>query len=253
MTASFSEKIVLITGGTSGIGEATAKAFAAAGARVAITGRRADRGQAVVDAIQAAGGEAIFIQTDVTDTTQVEAMVAKTVEKFGGLDVAFNNAGLEGDLVPITEQTDANFDAVFNANVRGVMNSMKYQIPAMLKSGGGAIVNNSSIAGLIGMGGMSVYCASKHAVIGLTKAAALEWGKEGVRINAVCPAAIETDMYDRFTGDDADAQAYFASLHPIGRVGQPHEIADVVLWLCSDAASFMVGQSIPVDGGFTVQ
>ena len=253
MPTSFKDKIVLVTGGTSGIGETTAQAFAKAGARVALTGRRADRGQAVAQQIQASGGEAIFIQTDITDTAQVQAMVAKTVEHFGGLNIAFNNAGLEGVLAPITEQTDENYDAVFNANVRGVLNSMRFEIPAMVKTGGGAIVNTSSIAGQIGMGTLSVYCASKHAVIGLTKCAALEWAKEGVRINAVCPAAIETDMYTRFTGDNDEAKKYFTSLHPIGRVGTAQEVANLVLWLSSDEASFMVGQAIGIDGGFTAQ
>ena len=253
MTKTFEGKIALVTGGTSGIGETAAKAYAKAGAKVALTGRRAERGHAVADEINQSGGEAVFIQTDITDAAQVEKMVAKTVEQFGGLDVAFNNAGLEGILAPIAEQTDENYDAVFNANVRGVMNSMKYEIPAMLKNGGGAIVNNSSIAGLIGMGTLSVYCASKHAVIGLTKCAALEVAAEGIRINAICPAAIETDMYDRFTGEDEKNKEYFASLHPIGRVGTASEVASLALWLSSDAAGFMIGQAIAVDGGFTVQ
>lgn len=253
MPTSFKNKTVLVTGGTSGIGETTAKSFAQAGARVALTGRRVERGQAIVEEIKASGGDALFIQTDITDTGQVEAMVAKTVEQYGGLDIAFNNAGIEGVMAPITEQTDENYDAVFNANVRGVLNAMRFEIPAMLKGGGGAIVNNASVAGLIGMGALSVYCASKHAVVGLTKCAALEWAKEGIRINAVCPAAIETDMYQRFTGDDDQAKDYFTSLHPIGRVGTAQEIADAVLWLSSDEASFMVGQPIAVDGGFTVQ
>ncbi len=253
MAINFDGKVVLVTGGTSGIGETAAKLYAQAGARVALTGRRADRGQAVTDAINSAGGEAIFIKADVANTARVEEMVAKTVERFGRLDIAFNNAGIEGVLAPITEQTDENYDAVFNANVRGVMNSMKFEIPAMLKTGGGAIVNNSSIAGLIGMGTLSVYCASKHAVIGLTKCAALEVAAQGIRINAVCPAAIKTDMYERFVGEDEQAREYFTSLHPIGRVGTAAEVANLVLWLSSDDAGFMVGQAIPVDGGFTTQ
>ncbi|NKB25800.1 MAG: SDR family oxidoreductase [Kiritimatiellae bacterium] len=252
MEITFKEKVALVTGGTSGIGEATAKAFAKAGARVAITGRRADRGQAVADQIKESGGEAFFVSTDITDTVQVESMVAQTVKQYGRLDIAFNNAGIEGDLAPLTEQTDDNFDVVMNANVRGVLNSMKFEIPAMLKNGGGSIVNNSSIAGMIGMETLSVYCASKHAVIGLTKCAALECANKGIRINAVCPAAIETDMFSRFTQDDEQNREYFTSLHPIGRVGTVEEVANLVLWLSSDRAGFMVGQSIAVDGGFTV-
>lgn len=253
MTETFEEKIVLVTGGTSGIGEAAARAYAEAGARVALAGRRADRGEAVADAINKAGGDVVFIQTDITDTEQVKAMVAKTVERFGGLDIAFNNAGIGGLLVPLNEQTDANFDAVFDTNVRGVMNSMKFEIPAMLERGGGAIVNTSSVAGSIGMETESVYSASKHAVLGLTRSAALEFAAKGIRINAVCPGVIATDMYTQYIRKYPETKDYLDGLHPIGRVGTAIEVANLVLWLSSGAAGFMVGQAIPVDGGFTSQ
>jgi NAD(P)-dependent dehydrogenase (short-subunit alcohol dehydrogenase family) len=254
MSPRYEDKVVLVTGGTSGIGRETAIAFAREGASVMITGRRAGLGAEVVAEIeQLDSGRCHFLQADVTNLEDIQRMVSETVSKFGRLDVAFNNAGLEGDLVPLTEQTPENYEHVFSANVRGVLFSMKYEIPAMLKTGGGSIINNASIAGLIGMPGLSVYAASKHAVIGLTKSASLEWGKEGVRINAVAPAAIETEMFERFTGGDDDARAQFAGLHPIGRVGKPHEIASAVLWLGSDEASFMVGHTLTVDGGFTAQ
>lgn len=254
MGSRYKGKVVLVTGGTSGIGRETSLAFAREGASVVITGRRDELGTKVAAELnEIGGGKGHFVKADITKPDDIERMVAETVSKYGRLDVAFNNAGLEGDLVPVTEQSIENYDRVFTANVRGVLLSMKHEIPAILKSGGGAIINNASIAGLIGMAGLSVYGASKHAVIGLTKSAALEWAKEGVRINAVAPAAIQTDMYDRFTGGDAAAKEQFVSYHPIGRVGTPDEIASAVLWLGSNEASFMVGHTLTVDGGFTAQ
>ncbi len=254
MNPRYEDKVVLVTGGTSGIGRETALAFAKEGASVVVTGRRAGLGAEVVAEIeQLESGRGHFIQADVTKPEDIERMVSETVSKFGRLDVAFNNAGLEGEVVPVTEQSLENYERVFSANVLGVLLSMKYEIPAMLETSGGSIINNASIAGLIGMPGLSVYAASKHAVIGMTKSASLEWGKEGVRINAVAPAAIETDMFERFTGGDDNAKAQFAEYHPIGRVGKPEEIASAVLWLGSDEASFMVGHTLTVDGGFTAQ
>lgn len=254
MGSRFEGKVVLVTGGTSGIGRETALAFAREGASVVITGRREELGRKVAAELERIGeGRGHYVNADVAKPDDVKRMVAETVSKFGRLDVAFNNAGFEGDMVPVTEQTIENYDRVFTVNVRGVLLSMKHEIPAILESGGGAIINNASIAGLIGMAGLSVYGASKHAVIGLTKSASLEWGKEGIRINAVAPAAIETEMYDRFTGGDAKAKEQFASYHPIGRVGKPSEIAAAVLWLGSEEASFMVGHTLTVDGGFTAQ
>jgi NAD(P)-dependent dehydrogenase (short-subunit alcohol dehydrogenase family) len=251
----FTNKVALVTGGTSGIGSATAIAFAKAGAKVVVAGRRQKEGDEVVATIKNNGGEAIFVKTDVTKESDVAALVEKTVATFGRLDVAFNNAGIEGELNKQThEQTAENYRSVMDINVLGVLLSMKYQIPAMLKNGGGAIVNNSSIGGVIGFGGVGVYAASKHAVIGLTKTAALEYAKQNIRVNAVLPGGIVTPMLDRFVGGiEGDFHKQLASMHPIGRTGTPDEIAAPVLWLCSDQASFVTGHSLAADGGFTAQ
>jgi len=192
------------------------------------------------------------VRADVAKEADVKNLVEATLRAYGRLDIAFNNAGIESSVIkPTHEQDDADFDRVFAINVKGVYLSMKHEIPAMLKGGGGSIVNTSSIAGLVGMPGAGPYCASKHAVIGLAKNAALEYAKLGIRVNAVAPAAIETPMFDRFT--EPVPRDFLASLHPIGRVGKPEEIADTVLWLSSSQASFVTGQTITVDGGFTAQ
>jgi NAD(P)-dependent dehydrogenase (short-subunit alcohol dehydrogenase family) len=249
----FNGKVALVTGGTSGIGKVTALAFAKAGAKVVISGRREKEGLAVVGEITKAGGTAHFVAADVSKEADVKRLVEQTVAKFGRLDIAFNNAGVEST-GPLTEVTEANYRQVFDINVWGVMTSMKYEIPAMLKTGGGAIVNTSSVAGHIGMPGVSVYIASKHAVEGLTKTAALEFARQGIRVNAVAPAAIATDMFDRFTGGANSPQAKaFAEQHPVGRVGTAEEVASAVLYLSSDAASFITGVSLLVDGGMVAK
>jgi len=249
----FNGKVVLVTGGTSGIGQATALAFAKEGAKVVLSGRREKEGLAVVEEIRKASGTAHFVQADVAKEADVKRLVDETVAKFGRLDVAFNNAGIES-MGPITEVSEAEYRRVFDINVWGVLASMKYEIPTMLKTGGGAIINTSSIAGHIGMGGVSVYIASKHAVEGLTKSAALEYAKQGVRVTAVAPAGIVTEMYERFTGgEDTEQGKAFAAMHPVGRVGRSEEVAAAVLYLASDAAKFTTGISLPVDGGWLAQ
>ena len=255
---SFQNKVALITGGSSGIGRATAIAFAREGAKVVVTSRRENEGKETVSLIKEAGGEGLFIRTDVSKEADVKAMVEGTVKAYGHLDYAFNNAGIEGNAAPLTEQTVGDYESVLGINVRGVFLSMKYEIPQMLKNGGGAIVNMSSIGGLIGFPGFSLYIASKHAVIGLTKSAALEYAKSGIRINAVGPGGIETDMSDRLIskvggGKEEEIRQQFAAMHPIGRMGKPEEIASAVLYLCSDGASFVTGQTLALDGGYTAQ
>jgi NAD(P)-dependent dehydrogenase (short-subunit alcohol dehydrogenase family) len=249
----FDGKVALVTGGGSGIGRATALAFAREGAQVVIGDRNIARGQETVSMIRDAGGTASFRPTDVSVALEVEALVDQAMKTYGRLDLAFNNAGIEGDVRPLVEQTEANCDAVMDINVKGVWLSMKYEIPRMLEHGGGAIVNASSVAGMIGFPGIGIYAASKHAVIGLTKNAALEYSAQGIRINAVNPGLIDTEMADRLALGVNTKKSDLASLHPIGRIGQVDEVADAVLWLCSGRASFVTGHSLLVDGGYTAR
>lgn len=253
MKYTFKGKTALVTGATSGIGKSTAFAFADAGANVALFGRRREEGEAAVKEISESGGKAIFVQGDISKEEDVQRLVKATVDEFGGLHIAFNNAGIEGDFAPVHEQTEENARKVMDINVLGVLYSMKHEIPAMLASGGGAIVNTSSILGLRGIQGGSVYNASKFAVNGMTQVAALEYSGEGIRVNSVCPAVIETDMADRFLGGNEEMMGYMRSLHPIGRFGKSSEIADAVLWLSSEQASFVSGVNLPLDGGFTAK
>jgi NAD(P)-dependent dehydrogenase (short-subunit alcohol dehydrogenase family) len=249
----FQGKVAIVTGGTSGIGRAAAVAYAKEGARVVVAGRRAVEGEETVRLIRAKGGEALFVATDVAQEGQVKNLVGRTLEQFGRLDFAFNNAGVEQTPTPFLEQKTETYDQVMDINVKGVWLSMKYEIPAMLKSGGGSIVNTSSALGVIAFPGVEIYVASKHAVIGLTKSAAVEFAKQGIRINAVLPAVIETDMFRRFAGDKPESQDAMKALHPIGRFGASEEIADAVIWLSSSKSSFITGHSLLADGGFTAQ
>lgn len=250
MTTELRGKVCIVTGGTSGIGRDTAILFAKAGTKVVVAGRREAEGQETVDRVHAAGGDAFFVKTDVSKAAEVDRLVHKTVEKFGALDIAFNNAGIEGSLSPIAEQSEADWDNTIDINLKGTWLCLKYEIQQMLKQGrGGAIVNMASIAGLMGSSGFATYCASKHGVMGLTKSAALETARNGIRINVVCPAVIETPMGERVFGAP-DIKPYAISLHPLGRFGKPMEVAEAVLWMCSDRASFMTGQSLVLDGGF---
>ena len=253
MSNHFDSKVVLITGGNSGIGQATALAFAKEGAKVMMAARRVSEGKETVAMIKETGGQAHFVQTDVTKATEVEALIVACVTSYGGLDYAVNNAGIEG--TPFTlaaEYKEEIWDKVIDINLKGVWLCMKYEIPEMLKHGQGAIVNMSSVAGLKG-GRMGVaYHASKHGVVGLTKASALEYAAQGIRINAVCPAVVETAMADRAFFHNKDITARVTALHPMGRVGRPEEVASTVLWLCSEDASFVTGHAHPVDGGFLI-
>lgn len=245
-------KVAFITGGTSGIGRQTAVTLAQAGAKVVVTGRREAEGAETVRQVEAAGGEALFVRTDVKNESDIKNAVNQTLERFGRLDIALNNAGVE-TAGPIPEVTEDNYRNTFDINVWGVLASMKYELPAMQKNGGGSIINVSSVAGQIGMPGVSVYVASKHAVEGLTKVAALEYAQAGIRVNAVAPGLIDTDMADRFAGKEGEMREQIAGMHPLGRSGKPREIADAVLFLASEDSSFVTGHSLNVDGGWTTQ
>jgi NAD(P)-dependent dehydrogenase (short-subunit alcohol dehydrogenase family) len=248
----FKDKVVLITGATAGIGAATAEAFAAAGAHLVLTGRTTTPGEELAGRLRARGARAKFVTGDVSKEESVRAWIAAAVAEFGRLNVAINNAGVEGALGPVTEQTVDNFEHVFAINVRGLMLSLKHEIPVIAKQGG-AIVNISSMVGDIGMAGASVYVASKHAVNGLTRSAALETARMGVRINAISPGGVVTPMLQRFTGGNKEMQTGFANAHPVGRLASSEDIARSILFMASDDASFMTGSVVAVDGGYTAQ
>jgi NAD(P)-dependent dehydrogenase (short-subunit alcohol dehydrogenase family) len=252
MSIELQNKVALVTGGTTGIGRDTAVLFAKAGAKVVVSGRRETEGKETSNLIRAAGGDGLFVKSDVSKSSDVQSLVQKAVEKFGRLDIAFNNAGIEGKWVALIEQSLEDWDAVIDINLKGTWLCLKYEIQQMLKQGGGGtIVNMSSVAGLMGAAGAGVYCASKHGVIGLTRTAALEYAANGIRVNAVCPAVIETAMSDRAFADPETNKRVLA-LHPIGRFGKPIEVAEAVLWLCSSKSSFMTGHYIVLDGGMLV-
>ena len=240
---------VLITGALTGIGRATALAFAHAGAQLMISGRRQAEGLAFVEELRALGAEAEFMHADVRNEEEVSALVNAAVNRFGRLDIAVNNAGVEGVLAPLTEQSRENYAGTFDTNVLGVLFSLKHEMRAMQTQGSGSIVNISSVAGHVGMPGAAVYVASKHAVEGLTKSAALEGAAYGIRVNAVAPGPIQTDMLDRFIGDEAGKAQFLATL-PLARAGKPEEIAQTILFVAGNKADFLTGQSITVDGGY---
>jgi NAD(P)-dependent dehydrogenase (short-subunit alcohol dehydrogenase family) len=249
MSKDLENKVALITGGTTGIGRDTAVLFAKEGAKVVFSGRREVEGNETLNLVRASGGSGHFVRSDASKSADIESLVQKTVEKYGRLDVAVNNAGIEGKWAPLIEQTEESWDQVHSINLKGVWLSMKYEVLQMLKQGGGgAIVNMSSVAGLIGAAGAGVYVASKHGVLGLTKSAAIEYAAHGIRVNAVCPAVIETAMAERAFGDPAVSKRML-SLHPLGRFGKPMEVAEAILWLCSDKSSFTTGQCLGIDGG----
>jgi NAD(P)-dependent dehydrogenase (short-subunit alcohol dehydrogenase family) len=251
MEKTFKNKVVVITGGASGIGKATAIAFAQKGAKVVVVD--VTEHLETLTLIHNMGEEAIFIPCDVSDSVQVKAMIEKTIATYGGIDFAFNNAGIEGESANTQECSEENWDKTMAVNLKGIWLCMKYEIPEMLKHGKGVIINCASVAGLVGFGGLPAYVASKHGVIGLTKTAALEFAKKGIRVNAVCPGIIETPMMDRLSGNDLEAIARFSAMEPMGRYGKPEEIANAVLWMCSDDASFLTGHAMAVDGGFVAQ
>ena len=250
---SMQDRVAIVTGASAGIGHAAALAFAREGAQLSLADRDDDRGEKLVAELAELGTDACFTHTDVSDPDSVAAMVDATVRRFGRLDYAFNNAGIEGAQAPTADCTLENWNRTIGVNLTGVFLCMHAEIPRMLASGGGAIVNNSSVAGLVGFAGIPAYTASKHGIIGLTKTAALEYAEQGIRVNAVCPGVIDTEMIDRFTHDDPATRAQLLTTEPVGRLGGPQEIADAVVWLCSERASFVTGHTLAVDGGFVAR
>lgn len=250
-------KVALVTGSAAGIGRATALQFAAEGAKVVVSDIAEGGGEETAAMICKNGGEAAFIRADVAKAADVAALIAQTVARFGRLDCACNNAGIEGTVAPFIDQTEENFDRIINVNLKGVFLCLKAEITQMLTQGGGSIVNLASVAGLIGFPGLSPYVASKHAVNGLTKNAALEYAKQGIRVNSVCPGGIDTRMLDSLadqaTGGKMTSREMMDNLHPMGRIGTPDEVAKLIVWLASDSASFVTGVHVPVDGGFVAQ
>ncbi len=243
-------KVALVTGASSGIGRAASIAFAREGAKVVLASRNEESTLRTLRMVEEAGGEGIFVKTDVSVDRDVENLVQKTLETYGQLDCAFNNAGVSGTPGPLFQLAEQDFQQIMDVNLKGVWLCLKYELPAMLARGGGSIVNMASVAGLIGSVGIAAYTASKHGVVGLTKAAALEYAKSKVRINVVCPSVIDnTVMIEQVKATQPGIYNYLLGTHPVGRVGQPEEVANAVVWLCCDEASFITGVAFPIDGG----
>jgi len=250
MTKRFANKVVLITGAATGIGHAAALLFAAEGGKLVIADVNETGAKRTVDMIKRDGGEALFVPTDVAKEADCRRMVERTIATFGRLDVAFNNAGVSHPSKPFSEETEESFDRTIAVNLKGVFLSMKYEIPALLATGGGAIVNTSSVAGIAGEGGIAIYSASKHGVVGLTRSAAIEYAARGIRVNALCPGGTRTEMLTQWFSEPG-VEAYITGKHPIGRMAEPIEPARVALFLASDDASFVTGATFAVDGGLT--
>ncbi|HHW10620.1 MAG TPA: SDR family oxidoreductase [Firmicutes bacterium] len=245
------DKVIVVTGGAAGIGRATALALAREGAKVIVSDVDDLGGRDTVRLIREEGGEAQFIRADVSKESDVADLFRQVKDMYGGLDGAFNNAGIVGEASPLADIAEEVWDRIQAVNAKGVFLCMKYEIPLLIERGGGAIVNNASVAGLVGMAGSGAYVASKHAVIGLTKTAALDYVKSNIRVNAVCPGVVRTNMVEKFVGSNPEVEAQLMAMQPIGRMGKPEEIANAVVWLLSDKASFVTGHALAVDGGFT--
>ena len=247
------DTVALVTGAATGIGYATAKAYCAAGCRVVLADRDEERGVEASAELRKAGGDAIFIACDVSQPEQVRALHREIIELFGKLDVACNNAGIEGEQAPTAESSLENFDRVIGINLRGLFVCMQEQLKIMQKQASGSIVNIASVAGLIGFGGLPAYCASKGGVVQLSKTAALEYATQGIRVNAICPGAIKTEMIDRITHKDPETEKAFDALHPMNRMGTVEEVADTIVWITSPQAGFITGQALAVDGGMVAR